>query len=205
MLQQNAVPRTAMDVLKFLSTCDFLNDFRLVGGTALALYWGHRISIDIDLFTDKKISLLEVEYNLSGLMDSVQISKNPIGLSYNIQNVKCDFLVYPYQFNYSETEEDGIRIAHIEDVIALKLGAIANRGARKDFIDLYYILQTYSLGETIRFYERMYNVKEHFSLLKSMTYFEDAENEQSPVLLLDKKLSWDIIKKEIVHTVSVSL
>ena len=85
MLQKNAVPRIAMDVLNFLSTQDFIKDFRLVGGTGLALYWGHRLSIDIDLFSDKKPSLLELEQKLSSLQDSFQISKNPIGLTYEIK------------------------------------------------------------------------------------------------------------------------
>lgn len=194
-----------MDVLNFLSTQDFLKDFRLVGGTALALYWGHRVSIDIDLFTDKKPSLLEIEQKLSSLEDSFQISKNPIGLVYEIKKVKCDFLAYPYSFAHSEINEDGICIAHIEDIVALKLGAIANRGARKDFVDLYYILEKYSLNDLLFFYTRMYNVKEHFSLLKSMTYFEDAENEVTPKLFLDKTLTWEKIKKTIIQKVSKAL
>lgn len=205
MLQKNAVPGIAMDVLNFLSTQDFLKDFRLVGGTALALYWGHRVSVDIDLFTDKKPSLLEIEQKLSLLEDSFQISKNPIGLTYEIKKVKCDFLSYPYQFAFNEINEEAIRIAHIEDIVSLKLGAIANRGARKDFVDLYYILEKYSLNDLLFFYTRMYNVKEHFSLLKSMTYFEDAENEVTPKLLLDKTLTWKKIKKTIIQKVSKAL
>jgi len=110
---------------------------------------------------------------------------------YEIKKVKCDFLTYPYSFALPEINEDGIHIAHIEDVVALKLGAIANRGTRKDFVDLYYIFEKYSLKDLLFFYTRMYNVKEHFSLLKSMTYFEDAENEVTPKLLLDKNLSWE--------------
>lgn len=194
-----------MDVLNKLSRQEFLNDFRLVGGTALALYWGHRISVDLDLFTDKKIELLQIEKHLSQLEQSKQISKNPIGLVYNINEVKCDFLAYPYSFFYDEVKEDGIRLAHIEDVIALKLGAIANRGVRKDFIDLYYIFQKYSLNDLLSFYKRMYKVNEHFSLLKSMTYFEDAENDSNPELLLDKNLKWESIKKTIIKKVSDAL
>lgn len=205
MLQKHAVPGPAMDVLNFLSAQDFLNDFRLVGGTGLALYWGHRLSADIDLFTDRKLSLTGLEQRLTYLNDSVQISKNPIGLVYEIKNIKCDFLIYPYTFAFNETKEDGIRIAHIEDIIALKLGAIANRGARKDFVDLYYIFEKYSLNDLFFFYTRMYNVKEHFSLLKSMTYFEDAENESAPKLLLDKNLTWEKIKKAIILKVSQAL
>lgn len=194
-----------MDVLNFLSSKDFLTDFRLVGGTGLALYWGHRLSVDIDLFTDKKISLIETEQKLSFLDDSFQISKNPIGLTYQVKGVKCDFLTYPYSFAFDAINEDGIRIAHIEDIIALKLGAIANRGARKDFVDLYYILEKYPLHDLLFFYSRMYHVKEHFSLLKSMTYFEDAEEEDTPKLFLDKTLTWEKIKKAIIKKVSAAL
>jgi len=205
MLQKHAVPRIAMDVLNFLSRQEFLNDFRLVGGTALALRWGHRESEDLDLFTDKKIELLEVEKQLTSLDSSFQISKNSIGLTYIIKNIKCDFLAYPYAFFFDVIIEDDIRIAHIEDIIALKLGAISNRGARKDFIDLFYILEKYVLDDLLSFYTRMYHVKEHFSLLKSMTYFEDAENEMAPKLLLDKTLTWGKVKKTITQKISNAL
>ena len=194
-----------MDVLNFLSAQDFLSDFRLVGGTALALYWGHRLSVDIDLFTDKKISLIEIEQKLSDLKDAVQLSKNPIGLTYKIKEVKCDFLTYPYTFAFDAINDKGIRIANIEDIIALKLGAIANRGARKDFVDLYYILEKYSVHDLFFFYTRMYHVTEYFSLLKSMTYFEDAENELLPKLLLDESLTWEKIKKTITKKVSAAI
>ena len=205
MLQKHAVPGIAMDVLDYLSRQEFLSDFRLVGGTALALYWGHRISIDIDLFTDKKIELIQIEQQLSILEDSSQMNKNPIGLSYIIKDVKCDFLTYPYLFFHDVIKEGNLRLAHIEDIIALKLGAIANRGARKDFIDLYYILEKYPLEDLFFFYTRMYQVKEHFSLLKSMTCFEDAEYDSTPKLLLDKMLSWEKVKKAIIQKVSQAI
>lgn len=205
MLQQQAVPRTAMDVLKLLSGQRFLDDFRLVGGTALALYWGHRTSVDIDLFTNTKIPLVELEKKLGELNSSLQISKNPIGLTYSILSVKCDFLIYPYSFMHSPLIENNIRLAHIEDIITLKLGAIANRGARKDFVDLYYILERYSLSELLLLYSKMYNINEHFSLLKSMTYFGDAEDQETPKLLIDQNLTWEKIKKTIIRKVSEGL
>ena len=205
MLQKHAVPGPAMDVLNFLSAQDFLNEFRLVGGTGLALYWGHRRSVDIDLFTDKKLSVTLLEHKLTSLDGAVQVSKNPIGLMYEINSIKCDFLIYPYSFLFNEITEDGIRIAHIEDIIALKLGAIANRGAMKDFVDLYYMLDRYSITDLLFFYSRMYKVNEHFSLLKSMTYFEDAENELLPKLFIDKTLTWEKIKKTIISKVATAL
>lgn len=205
MLQKNAVPRAAMDVLNFLSAKDFLKDYRLVGGTSLALLWGHRHSVDIDLFSDKNYPLIELEQQLSLIEGASLTGKNPIGLAYVIKGVKCDFLNYPYKFFHPEITEDGIRMAHVEDIIALKLGAIANRGARKDFIDLYYILEKYQLKDLLHFYTRMYNVSEHFSLLKSMIYFEDAEMETTPTLLIEPNLAWDKIKKTIIQKVSKAL
>ena len=147
MLQFQSVPRATLDVLKFLSKEKFLEEFRLVGGTALALYWGHRVSIDLDFFTDQNLNLDNLELNLNTLGNTILEGKNPIGRNYLVQNVKCDFLNYPYPFLHPVHAEEGIHLAHVDDVVSLKLGALANRGAKKDIYDLYYILKKYSVNQ----------------------------------------------------------
>lgn len=197
MLQQQAIPASTFIVLKKLSSLDFLNDFNLVGGTGLALYWGHRISIDIDFFTDKKQDLLYTEGRLNEIEKSNFISRTPIALFYSIDSVKCDFLVYPYLFGKPPVKEDNIQVASLDDIVTMKLGAITNRGAKKDFIDLFYILQHYSFDILCTLYTEKYNTKDLFALFKALTFFNDAEPQEMPAILLDKNLKWQTVKKEI--------
>jgi len=100
MLQFQSVPGATLDVLKLLSGKEFLKDFRLVGGTALALFWGHRVSVDLDFFTDQNVNLDVLEKGLDEIEDSRMDSKNPIGRIYTLKKVKCDFPNYPYPFQY---------------------------------------------------------------------------------------------------------
>ncbi len=202
MLQFQSVPRATLDVLKLLSKEKFLEDFRLVGGTALALYWGHRISVDLDFFTDQNLNLDKLESNLNTIDDTRLEGSNPIGRNYSVKNVKCDFLNYPYRFLYPPQNEEGIQLAHVDDVVSLKLGALANRGAKKDIYDLYYILQKYSIDQLAEMYKAKYNVVDVFPLMKSLTYFGDAEDQLPPQLTLDKKLTRPQVKNFIVRKIN---
>ena len=201
MLQLNAVPGTTLDVLRTLMRQSWVNDFNLVGGTALALYWGHRVSIDIDFFTDKKINLGDLEGKLSQVPGAMLVSKNPIGLIYSVNEIKCDFVNFPYPFFYPPQTDEGFPVAHIDDVVSLKLGALANRGAKKDFYDLYYILQHYGLEQLIELYKNKFKVADALPLLKSFVYFGDAEDELPPSLLNNNPLKWPQVKKYIEQKV----
>jgi predicted nucleotidyltransferase component of viral defense system len=128
-------------------------------------------------------------------------SKNPIGRIYSINEVKTDFVNYPYPFLFQPISDDGIILAHIDDVVALKLGAIANRGAKKDMYDLYFILQHYTIKKLVELYIKKFNVMDSFSLLKSLTYFGDADEQLPPQLLIETKLTWNEIKRFIERKV----
>ncbi len=205
MLQYQSVPRATLDVLKFLSEQPFIKDFNLVGGTALALYWGHRISVDLDFFTDKNINLDLLDSRLGLITDTVLENKNPIGRIYVVKETKCDFLNYPYPFAYPPVIQDGIQLAHIDDVVSLKLGALANRGAKKDIYDLYYILQHYTIEKLTELYKNKYKVTDIFPLLKSLMYFGDAEGHPPPDLIKDKTLTWPQVKMFIEKTVKSAI
>lgn len=141
MLQEQGLPDPTLVVLKKLSSLDFLNAFNLVGGTGLSLYWGHRVSTDIYFFTDKKADLLFTQGKLDELDTARFLSRTSIALFYTINSIKCDFLIYPYLFSQPPLKENGIQIASLDDIVTLKLGAITNRGAKKDFIDLFLMMQ----------------------------------------------------------------
>ena len=171
----------------------------------LSLYWGHRISIDLDFFTDKNIDLDKLEAKVNGIDQAIMESKNPIGRIYSIKNVKTDFVNYPYSFLYEPFSSEGIALAHIDDVVALKLGAIANRGAKKDIYDLYFILQHYTIEQLLQLYIKKYNVADAFPLLKSLTYFGDADEQLPPQLLKEKALTWPQVKRFIEKKVKEAL
>ena len=157
---------------------------------------------DLDFFTDQNLNLDKLESNLNALGNTRLEGSNPIGRNYSVKNVKCDFLNYPYRFLYPVQIKEGIQLAHVDDVVSLKLGALANRGAKKDVYDLYYILQKYSVDQLTEMYKAKYNVTDVFPLMKSLTYFGDAEEQLPPQLTLDKKLAWAQVKKFIIEKIN---
>ena len=176
---------------------DELKELVLVGGTNLALRYGHRSSIDIDLFGQHNVEVEELSGILSqfGQINLLKASK-AIQI-YNLNNIKVDFVRYSYQWIAPMIELDGIRFAASEDIAAMKIAAIVQRGSRKDFIDLYLLLQLFSLEEILNFYERKIADGSKFLALKSLTYFADAENEVMPKMFM--QVTWPQIKKAIEH------
>jgi len=90
-------------------------------------------------------------------------------------------------------------LAQMEDIAAMKLSAISGRGTKKDFIDLYFLLRHFKLREIMQYYNRKYHDGSEFLVLKSLTYFEDADPDQSPVML--QPIEWDKIKEAIIKQV----
>ncbi len=202
MLQYAAIDKGTLELLKSLMQVNFLSDFNLVGGTALALQIGHRISIDLDLFTDKTFdpseirTLLENDYTLQNVVES----KN--GLTQQIEFpklsgnfIKVDIVKYPYRLLKQAVVIDGIRMLSIEDIIPMKLSAVSNRGSRKDFYDIFFLLKDYTLHDMISLFEQKFPNYNSFYVTKSLIYFEDAEKEPDPKVLAD--VSWDEVKKYI--------
>ncbi|MEP6466775.1 MAG: nucleotidyl transferase AbiEii/AbiGii toxin family protein [Parafilimonas sp.] len=180
-----------------------LENFSLVGGTALALRYGHRKSIDLDLFSSEDFN----NENIAAIIESnfptftYQRLNNPIGIFGFINNIKVDFVkhhYYPVIEKISETE--GLRIISDKDIIAMKINAILRRAVKKDFWDLAELLQHYSLRECIDFYNTKF--KNQFLLVsipKAITYFDDAEESEDPVSL--KNQTWNSVKKIIQKSV----
>ncbi|MFD0779543.1 hypothetical protein ACFQZF_14755 [Flavobacterium myungsuense] len=85
----------------------------------------------------------------------------------------------------------------VKDISAMKLNAIAGRGSKKDFIDLYFLFQMHTLSEMLSFYTNKYIDGSEFMVLKSLTFFDDADNEEMPIMFED--INWDEIKKTVLH------
>lgn len=196
MLQVKTVEPDTLGILKDLMQNTNLSQFVLVGGTALALQMGHRISVDLDLFTIQDFSTailipeLQKKYNLTPIFQKEQT------LICIINNVKVDFIRFKYTFIRPIIETEGIRILHLEDIAAMKLDAITGRGKKKDFYDLFFLLKVYSIEQLFSFYMEKYPFQTTLHVAKSIVYFTDAENDPDP-FVFDKKITWTKVKNTI--------
>ncbi|MFH1866862.1 MAG: nucleotidyl transferase AbiEii/AbiGii toxin family protein [Patescibacteria group bacterium] len=181
-------------VLVLLRKKKMVKDFYLAGGTALALQYGHRKSDDLDWFSDKDFSLDRLEQGLKKV-GRLMVTAKDKGTWHGIVNrVRLTFLHYPYRLLWPPLNYNGINIADARDIACLKLQAISNRGSRKDFFDLYILLQQYSLDQLLKWFDRKYQGVRYnrLHLLKSLVYFNDAASEPNPILLT--KLTWTTVK-----------
>ena len=199
MLFYSTINSTALQLLKKLQGLEAFQDFSLVGGTSLALQIGHRISIDLDLFSSSPIAIATIPDQISHVGKIKIVNQTSSVLNLFIDEIKVDFVSYPYQFLNPILIEDGIKLASVPDIAAMKLAAITGRGSRKDFIDLYFILKTFSLPELFKFYALKYPDGSDFLVYKSLTYFEDAEIEPMPNMITAVK--WNDVKNKIIAEV----
>ena len=198
MLHAETVEPSALDLLKRLQRLPELSNTRLVGGTALALHLGHRKSVDLDLFgsfdpiTSYRKLLTDAGYSVEG-------AENGTVQSLRVEDVKVDLVTYPYPWIADALEEEGVRVAGLKDIAAMKLSAIANRGRKKDFIDIARLLDLFSLGEMLALYKSKFSVSEVSFPLRGLMYFDDAEDDPMPEMI-DSNLTWDGVKKKIIDT-----
>jgi predicted nucleotidyltransferase component of viral defense system len=199
MLQTQTVSPELLELLNEIMKFDIFSNFILVGGTSLALQIGHRNSIDIDLFGKQEINeeLFTTTLNAFGVFEVFKRSKNILITSIN--GVKVDFVNYQYPLLKDFHVINGIRLASKEDIAAMKLNAIAGRGSKKDFIDLYFLLNDFTLDEILSFYLQKYFDGSKFMVVKSLTYFDDADAEQTPPIYLD--FNWENCKQKILEEV----
>jgi predicted nucleotidyltransferase component of viral defense system len=195
MLHKKVVEQKTLDLLIKIQSIPEFTKLRLVGGTALALQYGHRRSVDLDFFGNFEFEPISFE-NILASFESLRIVNNrPFIKQYFINEVKVDFVQYPYQWIRQEIIKDEIIMAAPEEIAAMKLAAVTNRGSRKDFIDIYFLLKVYSLDEILRFYAEKYHDGSTFLVLKSLIYFADADDEEMPHTFED--LAWETVKTSI--------
>ena len=199
MLQTQTVVPELMELLKKIMSEKLFSDFNLVGGTSLALQMGHRNSIDIDLFGNSEINseLFIEKLSEFGEVKVSQSTKNI--LITKINDVKVDFVNYKYPLLSECLFLENIRMLSTKDFAAMKLNAIAGRGSKKDFVDLYFLLSEFSLEEILLFYEKKYMDGSIFMVQKSLTYFSDADDQQQPQMFVD--FNWESCKQKIIEEV----
>jgi predicted nucleotidyltransferase component of viral defense system len=179
----------------------FLASCYLSGGTALSLYIGHRISEDLDLFIQNTFngSLYQQELEQIGHLEHLELDST--SLNAFINGVKIQILHYPYRLLEPTANWNGISISSEIDVACTKLVTVSQRGSKKDFVDIYFLLKKYSLQNILIKLDEKYNKTKYniMHILKSLTYFTDAELQPMPRMLMD--VSWDEVKQALITTV----
>ena len=182
--------------------------FRLVGGTNLSLRYGHRLSVDIDLFTDAKYGSLDYRIFEKFLREHFPFYEcnDPtsivgFGRGYYIGKSADEYIKLDLMYTDPVLEEaetiDGIRLASVKDIIAMKMNVVSRGGRKKDFWDLHLLLKEYSLAEMFAFHARRHEWEHNAEeLLEKFTDFTEADTLPDPVCLLGK--DWDEIKLDLV-------
>jgi predicted nucleotidyltransferase component of viral defense system len=206
MLQEKSVRKPLWNLLRELQSYKIFENYFLVGGTALSLQLGHRMSDDIDLFTrheinkDEILDFLNLNYNEKYQIIGIQ---NNI-LQVLINEIKVDFVKYNYGFIEDIIVEDGIKYIGKKDIAAMKFMAIANRGDQaKDFIDIYYLLNEIPLTDMFDYYKKKFRQNDISPIKRSLVYFDDVtDSNWLAVKLLREKISMDTIKQKIIDEVN---
>lgn len=180
-----------------------LPGFYLAGGTALALQIGHRTSIDFDFYSQKSFESLRLTQLLTKTFpNSKTLTQAEDTLRTEIGITELSFFFYPYTILENFTQFQGVNLASLADIAAMKIAAIVQRGTRRDFIDIYFLLKTYSLTQIITFTLKKYPSYQPMLVLRALIYFEDAEKANSRALeIFDTDFSWQKAKKKIFQEV----
>lgn len=209
-LHYNTVIPELLRILKILMAAEEFNDFRLVGGTALNLYRGHRESIDIDLFTDAlygSIDFNAIDRFLRKTFPYADRNTYPVGpgRSYYVgknepECVKLD-LFYTETFIREVVIYDGIRLAAEEEIIAMKIEVISGGSRKKDFWDIHELMDDYSIEKMISLHEERYPYgHDQQAIINNFSNFNEADKDFEPICLKGKY--WELIKLDLVEFVS---
>ena len=199
MLHLETIEPKTLELLRRLQSLPIFEHSRLVGGTALALQLGHRKSIDLDMFGTIDASPEDIQEACKEVGE-LEISKTSKNINiYWVDGIKVDCVNYPYEWLDDCLVIDGVRLASVNDIAAMKISAIINRGTKKDFIDIHFLLQKMSLNHILDLYDQKYPDGSRFIAIKSLTYFEDAEDDPMPFMFND--ITWDNVKASIITEV----
>lgn len=194
MLHRETVEPHTLELLIHLMGLEYFDEYKLVGGTALSLQYGHRISVDLYFFGQPKFDLKNFEIEITQSHEINIFRKTKFIQQMNVSNVKVDIVEYPYAWIDDTIDIEGIRMASDKDIAAMKINAITNRGSKKDFVDLYALLKKYSYDEIMSFYLDKYPDGNKLLAVRSLGYFDDADP-QDVIILWD--VTWEEIKEEL--------
>lgn len=192
---EKVISQKAQGALAILSQQNFIQDFYLAGGTGLALHMGHRVSIDLDFFCPKEFETNFIVTQLGKTTDFI-LQKEVWGTINGLLNdVKIDLLHYSPGLIKPISEFKGIKVADVIDIALMKIVTIGNRGNKKDFIDLYFIVQKIiSLQELFALLSKKFvGIKyDPYHLILGMQYFKDAD--ENPMPKMFEPVKWPAVK-----------
>ncbi len=195
---EKTLPKNTKQYLTLLEKTGVLKDAYLAGGTALALQIGHRYSYDLDWFTTKEFDEKKVIQKLTKYIPDFKLEKqDEMTILALLGKIKFSLFHYPYPLLFETIKFEGLNVASIKDIAAMKINAILGRGTKKDFVDLYCIINVaklLTLGETLELYQKKYAraSSDIMNVLQSLNYFIDAENGQDVDMLI--QLDWEKVK-----------
>lgn len=206
-LHYTTTSKQLLSILKTLMAAKEFNAFRLVGGTALSLHRGHRESIDIDLFSDAPYNSIDFGAihtflcNTFSYIDTNDYNEVGLGKSYFIGNseedcVKLD-LFYTDKFIQDIIQIDGIRLATVEEIIAMKIDIISRGGRKKDFWDIHELKDDYSIEKMLALHkQRNPYTHDEDQIRRNFSNFRNADDDFDPICLQGKH--WEIIKLDLI-------
>jgi predicted nucleotidyltransferase component of viral defense system len=209
-LYYKTVSPLLLSVLQKLMKAEEFNSFRLVGGTSLSLQLGHRESVDIDLFTDAAYDSIDFDLIDAFLrrnyeyVDTFKTTIVGMGKSYYVGEsakkcIKLD-LFYTDTFIRPIFEIDNLRLASLEEIIAMKIDVVSRGGRKKDFWDIHELLETFTIEQMLQLHEERYPYShDRQDILTRFTQFESADADFDPICLKGKY--WEIIKLDIIETI----
>jgi hypothetical protein len=198
MVPAPCVDRRVIRLLQKLKAVQEKHEFIMAGGTALALQIGHRVSVDIDLFTPRRFSTQTLFQEVERLKLRPLVQQESEGtLTVLLNGVQTSFLHYPYPFVQDIVHQDGIALAGVLDIAAMKVMAANQRGARRDFVDLYFILKDVPFRKVATTLVRRYGAHRinPINIGKSLIYFTDAETDPEPRFCGKLRPRWPEVKK----------
>lgn len=203
MLHTETVARSTLELLKMLESESVMSNFNLAGETSLALYLGHRISVDLDLFTPESFDAGKLEIFLRDKYGFRTDFMEKNTLKGTIDGVKIDCITHSYGYLEKPYTESDIRLYSMEDIVAMKLSAIADNGSRlKDFIDIAFLSTRFPFNSMLRLYERKFPGLNLIRPFKAITYFDDIDFEED-IVMLNGKYDWKLIERRLIDMTQI--
>ncbi len=200
MFHLSTVEKETYATLKIIFTIPKIkSNFALAGGTSLALQLGHRQSIDLDIFSPQPFSIRETELMVSGhaALNFELVNSNKSMLFAYVNKIKCDFVYEPSKLIQPFIENDGINYFHVEDIAAMKMHTICGRGKKKDFFDIYVLIENFGWQTLLEWFSKKYDSNQLYFLWRSITYFNDADEDTDISAFEPYTKSWEEIKEFI--------
>jgi len=195
---ENTLAVDTKKLLDKMSKLHWVDKYYLAGGTALALQLGHRQSVDLDFFCIDNINNVDLKNKLSKVGKFKLVNEEENTIDGILDGVKVSFMTYPYPLLYKAIiYKKYVKLAFVKDIAVMKLGAIAGRNTKKDFIDLYYFLhkEKLYLNDLFKILKKKFKGFEYdkYHIYKSLIFFNEADKDPTPKMI--EKIEWDKVKR----------